>query len=117
MPGAVIAGILWVIALRFFSWYTATVVNYSIIYGSLGGLVLLILWFNYSAQILLIGAEISALRVIIAGSKPGCRRSNRPLVFSPYPYSLHLAWLRARCDDLLHHLPVQDISDLIAGKF
>ncbi len=61
MPGAFVAGVLWTIALRFFSWYTSTVVNYSIVYGSLGGLVLLMLWFNYSAQILLIGAEISAI--------------------------------------------------------
>ena len=61
MPGAVIAGVFWVIVLRFFSWYTAHVVNYSLIYGSLGGLVLLILWFNYSTQIMLIGAEISAV--------------------------------------------------------
>jgi len=61
MPGAVIGGVLWVIALHFFSWYTATFVNYSIIYGSLGGLILLMLWFNYSAQIMLFGAEVSAL--------------------------------------------------------
>lgn len=57
--GAIVAGILWVIVMQLFSWYTANIANYSVLYGSLGGLILLLLWFNYSAQILLLGAEIA----------------------------------------------------------
>jgi membrane protein len=61
LPGAVIAGAAWVVVLQIFSWWTANIANYTIIFGSLGGLILLMLWFNYSAQLLLLGAEISAV--------------------------------------------------------
>jgi len=61
LPGAIIAGFIWTILLLIFSWYTANFANYSVLYGSLGGLVLLMLWFNYSAMILLLGAEISSV--------------------------------------------------------
>lgn len=61
LPGATAAGTIWVIVVHFFSWYTSVFVNYSFVYGSLGGLVLLMLWFNYSVQIMLLGAEISAI--------------------------------------------------------
>lgn len=59
--GALTAGILWVIVSQLFSWYTANIANYSVLYGSLGGLILLLLWFNYSSQIMLLGAEVSAV--------------------------------------------------------
>lgn len=60
-PGAVVAGLLWAVALQLFSWYSATFSDYSVLYGSLGGLVLLMLWFNYSGMILLLGAELSCV--------------------------------------------------------
>jgi membrane protein len=62
LPGAVVAGVLWTLILLFFSWYTGNFARYDVLYGSLGGLVLLLLWFNYSTQVLLIGAEVAALR-------------------------------------------------------
>ena len=61
IPGALFAGVIWVIVLQLFSWYTANIADYHILYGSLGELILLLLWFNYSAQIMLIGAEIAAV--------------------------------------------------------
>lgn len=60
IPGAVFAGVLWTISLHVFGWYVADIANFSILYGSLGGLILLMLWFYYSAWIMLLGAEISA---------------------------------------------------------
>jgi len=59
LPGAVIAGILWTLLLQVFSWYAGNIANYNVLYGSLGGLVILMLWFNYSALVLLLGAELS----------------------------------------------------------
>lgn len=58
LPGAVAAGLLWTITLVVFSWYTASFADYSVLYGSLGGFILLMVWFNYSAIILLSGAEV-----------------------------------------------------------
>jgi membrane protein len=59
-PGALVAAVLWVLALQAFGWYTAHIANFSLLYGSFGGLILLMLWFNYSAQIMLLGAEVAA---------------------------------------------------------
>lgn len=61
LPGAVVGAVLWEITLQLFSWYTAHFANYNALYGSLGGLILVMLWFNYSAQLLLLGAEVSAV--------------------------------------------------------
>ena len=58
LPGAVVAGAFWVAALQLFSWYTFHA-NYSFLYGSLGGLVLLMLWFNLGSEIFLLGAELA----------------------------------------------------------
>lgn len=70
LPGAIVGAVLWEITLQLFSWYTASFANYNALYGSLGGLILVMLWFNYSAQILLLGAEISSVLEQ--------RRSNQP---------------------------------------
>ena len=70
LPGAVFAGVLWTVFLRLFGWYTTHIANYSVLYGSLGGLVLLMLWFNYGATVFLLGAEINVvyhLRLLRAG--------------------------------------------------
>jgi membrane protein len=56
--GAFIAATLWVIVLQIFSWYTAHIADYSVLYGSLGGLVLLMLWFNLGSQIFIGGAAL-----------------------------------------------------------
>lgn len=56
--GAFIAAVLWVVALQGFSWYAAYIADYSVLYGSLGGLVLLMLWFNLGSQIFLGGAAL-----------------------------------------------------------
>ncbi len=62
LPGALVAAVLWDIALHLFGWYVVhAFARFSVIYGSLGGLVLLMLWFYYSAQVYLLGAEISAV--------------------------------------------------------
>lgn len=61
-PSALLAGILWTLIVQIFSWYTVHVANYAVLYGSLGWLVLLMLWFNYSAMIMLLGAEVISIR-------------------------------------------------------
>lgn len=61
LPGAAIAGLLCTLMLQVFSWYSSAFSDYNTLYGSLGGLVLLMLWFHYSAMILLLGAEITRI--------------------------------------------------------
>lgn len=70
LPGAIFAGVAWVVFLRLFGWYTGRIHGYSVLYGSLGGIVLLMVLFYYSAYVLLIGAEIAAVyhrRLVEAG--------------------------------------------------
>lgn len=59
--GAIVATVLWVTLSGVFSIYTSTVASYNETYGSLGGLVVLLLWLFISAFVVLIGAEIHAL--------------------------------------------------------
>ena len=59
--GAFIATVLWVGLSGLFSIYTATLGSYNETYGTLGGLVVLLLWLFITAFVVLIGAEIHAL--------------------------------------------------------
>jgi len=61
LPGACFAGAAWTVFLHLFGLYVANIANYPLLYGSLGGLVLLLFWFYYSALIMLAGAEIAAV--------------------------------------------------------
>lgn len=57
--GAVIATLLWVVGSALFSFYVANFSRYDQIYGSLGALVILIVWFFGTAYIILLGAEFN----------------------------------------------------------
>ncbi|MFK8794269.1 YihY/virulence factor BrkB family protein [Planococcus plakortidis] len=59
--GAVIATILWQLVSLGFSFYVANFGSYSATYGSLGGLIVLMLWFFLTGLILVVGAEINAI--------------------------------------------------------
>ncbi|MFC3211995.1 YihY/virulence factor BrkB family protein [Planomicrobium okeanokoites] len=59
--GALIATILWQLVSLAFSFYVSNFGSYSATYGSLGGLIVLILWFFLTGLILVIGAEINAI--------------------------------------------------------
>lgn len=59
--GALVATILWQLVSLAFSFYVSNFGSYNATYGSLGGLVVLILWFFLTGLILVIGAEINAI--------------------------------------------------------
>ncbi len=76
LPGAIFSAVLWIVSVHVFGWYVTTLANYSIFYGSLSGVVLVLIWFFYSALIMLIGAEISATyhdRLLEAGNQAELR--------------------------------------------
>jgi membrane protein len=58
--GAVIATVLWLVGSAAFSWYVSHFGSYNRTYGSMGAVVILLLWFLLSSFVLLIGAEINA---------------------------------------------------------
>lgn len=59
--GAVIATVLWQLVSLAFSFYVSNFGSFNATYGSLGGLIILILWFFLTGLILVIGAEINAI--------------------------------------------------------
>jgi membrane protein len=59
-PGAVLATVLWLIASLGFKFYVSNFADYNESYGSLGGVIILMLWFYISALAVLTGAEMNA---------------------------------------------------------
>lgn len=60
LPGAVLAVVACVIVSIGFSFYVENFANYSIIYGTLGAVIVLLLWLYITAVILILGAELNA---------------------------------------------------------
>ena len=58
--GAVAATVLWIIASALFSWYAANFANYNKTYGSVGAIVVLLMWFYITGFVVLLGAELNA---------------------------------------------------------
>jgi membrane protein len=61
LPGAVIATIIWQLISLGFSYYVSHFGNYSATYGSLGGVIILMLWLYLTGLALVLGGEINAL--------------------------------------------------------
>ena len=60
MPGAIVASLGWVIISIAFSYYVNNLGNYPKVYGSLGGIIALLMWIYLSSISILMGAEINA---------------------------------------------------------
>jgi membrane protein len=59
-PGAVAATLLWLIASLGFKIYVSQFADYNATYGSLGGVIVLLLWLYISSLAVLVGAEMNA---------------------------------------------------------
>lgn len=59
-PGTVLGALMWVALSGLFSLYTAFSNSYTKTYGTLAGGIVLLLWLNYSAWAILLGAELDA---------------------------------------------------------
>jgi membrane protein len=73
-PGGVVAVLLWIIVSAGFGFYAANFASYSATYGTLGGVVVFLIWLWLSNLALLFGAELDAelerQRAIEAGHPP-----------------------------------------------
>ncbi len=59
IPGSIIATLVWLFISFFYSYYTNNYSNYEVIYGSIGGIIVLITWLYLSSWSILIGLEVN----------------------------------------------------------
>lgn len=60
-PGAIVATLGWIIVSFSYSYYSNYYANYEIIYGSIGGIIVLMTWLYLSSWAILIGCEVNAI--------------------------------------------------------
>ncbi|CAM3195278.1 YihY/virulence factor BrkB family protein [Sporolactobacillus spathodeae] len=73
--GAVIAGVGWQMASYGFSFYVRYFNNYSSTYGTLGAIIILMVWFYLTAIMILVGGQINAILRI-----PHSNEDKKPLI-------------------------------------
>ena len=59
-PGVVFAMGAWLTISLLFSYFVSNFTNYANIYGSISGIIILLIWLNLSCLFLLLGGEINA---------------------------------------------------------
>lgn len=59
LPGAIFATIGWIVASSIFSFYVNNFANYSKTYGSLGGVIVLLVWLYITSIMIVLGGEIN----------------------------------------------------------
>lgn len=60
-PGAALAVFLWLLLSAGFSFYVENMGNYSLLFGSIGAIIVLLVWLYMMAVILLMGAEVNSV--------------------------------------------------------
>jgi membrane protein len=83
IPGSLFATIGWIAISLLFSYYVNNFGNYSRSYGSIGGIIVLLIWLYLSSIIILIGGEINATLTFNreGRKKPACKSFNSRLLF------------------------------------
>jgi membrane protein len=62
LPGAAVTVVLWLVLAGLFSFYLQNLGRFSVTYGSLGGIVITLMFFYISALIFIFGAELNSAR-------------------------------------------------------
>lgn len=60
LPGAIFASLGWISASLLFSYYVNQFSNYSRTYGSIGGVIVLLIWLYISSIMIIVGGEVNA---------------------------------------------------------
>ena len=76
IPGALISTIGWIIVSSIYSYYSNHYANYEIIYGSIGGIIVLITWIYISSWAILIGSEFNAKLCLLKQYKENTNKVN-----------------------------------------
>ena len=81
-PGSVLAVVFWIIASLGFAFYVKTFADYNAMYGSIGAIIVLLLYFYISSAVLLLGAEMNAVieHMSNEGKAKGQKDAEAPMV-------------------------------------
>lgn len=60
-PGSFVSGSLWIMVSLAFKFYVEKLMNYDVVYGSITGVIVLMIWLYLSGLVLLIGGELNAV--------------------------------------------------------
>lgn len=82
-PGSVLAIVVWAIASALFAFYVANFGSYDKTYGTLGGLVVLLLWFWITNLAILFGHQMNAERERSAEIEEGVPRAEKEIQLEP----------------------------------
>jgi membrane protein len=82
-PGALVAVVLWIIASAAFAFYVANFGSYNKTYGTLGGVVALLVWVWITNCVLLLGMELNKERERSVELSAGVPRADREIQLEP----------------------------------
>lgn len=69
LPGTALALAAWMIVSAAFSFYVENFGSYSVIYGALGTVIVLMMWLNLTAVSLIMGAEVNGVLMALRGER------------------------------------------------
>lgn len=69
VPGALVALVGWLVVSAAFSFYVENFANYTVIYGALGTVIVLMMWLNLTAVVLIMGAEVNGVLASLRGRR------------------------------------------------
>jgi membrane protein len=83
LPGAIFATVGWIVTSLLFSFYVNNFSSYSNTYGSIGGIIVLLIWLYISSIIIVLGGEINATLYFHKKGlqKPSCKKFSLSLPF------------------------------------
>jgi len=76
LPGSLFATIGWILTSLAFSYYVSNFGNYSSTYGSIGAIIVLMMWLYISAIILMLGGQLNAVMTERTNAKRAKEKSN-----------------------------------------
>ncbi|GAA0733935.1 YihY/virulence factor BrkB family protein [Clostridium oceanicum] len=76
LPGALFSTVAWIVVSLGFSFYVDNFNNYSRLYGSIGAVIVFLVWLYLTSIIIITGGEINAMRAFKREGKEKPRRKN-----------------------------------------
>ena len=70
-PGTLAALAAWMGLSWLYTWYVENIAHYSLLYGSIGAVIVLLIWLNMTAMVLIMGAELNGALVGLRKEREG----------------------------------------------